>query len=189
MGNQQKEGIHFKAGELYAPVIKATELRTIFALAAKHKAFMMSSDTKQAFLNGEIGTKLMHIRALDWWPEPVPQGYVLQLMKSMYGTRQAARQWHVHMSTWMEDRCYLAVNSEKTIFMKRSGEDWILHGHYVDNIIHASTSEALRQEFIRDYARDFEITLEENITSFLWIEIKQGPEGINIHLHVHPGNY
>ena len=52
MGNQQKEGIHFKAGELYAPVIKPTELRMILAMGAKHKAFMMKSDTKQAFLKG-----------------------------------------------------------------------------------------------------------------------------------------
>ncbi len=59
-------------------------------------------------------------------------------MKSMYGTSQAARQWHVSISTWMEDRGYLAVNSEKTIFMKRAGEDWILHGLYVDNMIHAA---------------------------------------------------
>ena len=54
----------------------------------------------------------------------------------------------------MEDRGYLAVNSEKTIFMKRAGEDWIIHGLYVDDMIHASTSVALRQEFIREYSRD-----------------------------------
>ena len=64
----------------------------------------------------------------DGWLEPVPEGYVFQLIKSMYWTRQAARQWHVRISTWMEDRGYRAVNSEKTIFMKRAGEDWILHG-------------------------------------------------------------
>ena len=46
----------------------------------------MGSDTKQAFLNGEFGTDLLYIRPPDWWPEPVPEGYVLQLMKSMYGT-------------------------------------------------------------------------------------------------------
>ena len=69
-------------------------------------------------------------------------------MKSMYGTRQAARQWHVRISTWMENRRYLAVNSEKTISMKHAGEDWILHGLYVDDIMHAYTSDALKQEFI-----------------------------------------
>ena len=34
----------------------------------------------------------------------------------------------------------------------------------------------LKHEFIRD------ITLTENLTSFLGLEIEQGPEGINIHL-------
>ena len=182
MGNQQKEGVHFNAGELYAPVIKATELRAIFALGAKHGASFMGSDTKQAFLNGEMGTEILYIRPPDWWPEPVPEGYVLQMMKSMYGTRQAARQWHVRISTWMEERGYLAVNSEKTIFMKHAGEDWIIHGLYVDEMIHASTSDVLKQEFIREYSRDFDITLTENLTSFLGLEIEQGPEGIDIHL-------
>ena len=127
----------------------------------------------------------MYIRPPDWWQEPVPQGYVLQLMKSMNGTRQAARQWHVRISTWMEDRSYLAVNSEKTIFMKRAREDWILHGLYVDDMIHASTSDALKQEFIREFSRDFDITLTENLTTFLGMEIEQGPEGIDIHLHTY----
>ena len=86
------KGIHFKAGELYAPVIKATELRMILAMGAKHEAFMMKADTKQAFLNGEIGDEALYIRPPDSWPERVQEGYVLQLMKSMYGTRQAARQ-------------------------------------------------------------------------------------------------
>jgi hypothetical protein len=44
-------------------------------------------------------------------------------MESMYGTRQAARQWHVRISPWMENQGYAAVNSEKTIFMKRDGGD------------------------------------------------------------------
>ena len=81
-------------------------------------------------------------------------------MKSMYGTRQAARQWHVRISTWMENH-YLAVNSEKIIFMKRAGEDWIMHGLYVDDMIHAATSEELKQDFIREYTSNFDITLEE----------------------------
>ena len=35
MGNQQKEGIHYRAGELYAPVMKATEVRLF--LERQHK--------------------------------------------------------------------------------------------------------------------------------------------------------
>jgi hypothetical protein len=106
-----------KARAGIGPEIKATELRMILAMGAKNRAFMMKSYTKQAFLNGEIGTAVLYIRPPEWWPEPVPEGYLLQLMKSMYGTRQPVRQFDVRISTWFEDRRYFAVNSEKTIFM------------------------------------------------------------------------
>ena len=72
-------------------------------------------------------------------------------MKSMYCTRQAALQWHVRISTRMEAREYLAVNSEKTTFMKRAGEDLIMHWLYVDDMVHAATSEMLKREFIQGY--------------------------------------
>ena len=35
-------------------------------MGAKHRASMMKSDTKQALLNGEIGTEVLYIRPPDW---------------------------------------------------------------------------------------------------------------------------
>jgi hypothetical protein len=59
MGNQQKEGVHFQLGELYAPVmkgpLKAAEVRLFIEIAAKHHLNLFKSDMKQAFLNGVIG--------------------------------------------------------------------------------------------------------------------------------------
>ena len=110
--------MHYQLGELYAPLLKAGEVRLLMAIAAKYRLNLFKSNTKQAFLNGDIGEEKIFVRALDWWPEHVPHGCALQLMKSMYGTRQAARQWHVRISTWMEEHGYTAVNCEKTIFMK-----------------------------------------------------------------------
>ena len=84
------------------------------AIAAQNGNKLLKSDTKQVFLNGDIGEEKIYIRPPGWWPEPVPKGYALKLMKSMYGTRQAARQWHKRISRWMEEHEYHAVNSEKT---------------------------------------------------------------------------
>ena len=85
------------------------------AIAAQIGLKVFKSDTKQASLNGEKGEEKLYIRAPGWWPEPVLEGHALMLMKSMYGTRQAAREWHVHRDiwTWMEQHGYLAVNSKK----------------------------------------------------------------------------
>ncbi len=127
------------------------------AIAAKHGFTVFKSDTKQAFLNGEIGDEKIYIRTPDWWrPERVPQGYALLLMKSMYGTLQAARGWHVQISTWMEDHGYAGVTSEKTIFMKDENGDWIMHGLFGDDMVHASTSEKLKQDLIAEYNGDFQ---------------------------------
>jgi hypothetical protein len=32
----------------------------------------------------------VYIRPPDWWPEPIPEGHVLLLLKSMYSMKQAA---------------------------------------------------------------------------------------------------
>ena len=93
-------------------------------------------------------------------------------MKSMYWTSQAARKWHVRISTWMEDHGYTAVNSEKTIFMKHENGDWIMHGLFVDDMVHASTSEKLKRDFIAEYKGDFEITCQDLMT-FLGMEVEQ----------------
>jgi hypothetical protein len=55
MCNQQKEGVHFQLGDFYVPVMKAAEVRLFIAIAAKHRLNLFKSDTKQAFLNGDIG--------------------------------------------------------------------------------------------------------------------------------------
>ena len=63
MGNQQKEGEHYQLWELDAPVMKAAEVRLFMAIAAKHHLTVFKSDTKQAFLNGEIGDEKIYIRS------------------------------------------------------------------------------------------------------------------------------
>jgi hypothetical protein len=76
----------------------------------------------------------------------------------MYGTKQAARQWHIRISDWMEQNGYPAVNSEKTIFMKRQGSDFIMHSLSVDDMMHVPTYDKLSDEFLTLYQKDFEIT-------------------------------
>jgi hypothetical protein len=108
-GNQQEEGVHCNSGNLYAPVMKASVVRLMVTIAAQNKTKLLKTDTKQAFLNGDIGDEKMYIRPPDWWPEPVPKGHALLLMKSLYHTLQAAGQWHERVSGWMEEHEYHAI--------------------------------------------------------------------------------
>ena len=88
-GDQQVEGESFTASDFYAPVLKAQEAWLILAIAAAEGCLVYKTDTSQAFLYSSMGDDMVYIRALDWWPEPIPEleGHCLQLLKSTYGTR------------------------------------------------------------------------------------------------------
>jgi hypothetical protein len=69
------------------------------AIAVEHSCPLLKTDTRQAFLYGEMGEdEKIYIRTPDWWQEPIPDGHVLLLLNSMYGTKQAARRWHMRIS-------------------------------------------------------------------------------------------
>ncbi len=177
-GDQQIAGVSFKETDLYAPVLKAAEARVLLALAAANGDKILKTDTKRAYLYGDMGDDVVYIRPPDWWPQPIPKGHVLLLLQSIYG----ARTWHERISSWMERNGYAAVNSEKTIFMKLSGFEYIIHGLFVDDMMHIYSCDAIKDEFMHLYSRDFEITGGRQMKTFLGMQVEQTTRSIKIHL-------
>ncbi len=54
-------------------MLKAAEARLMFALAAANGDKFINTDTKHAYLYGDMGDDVVYIRPPDWWPEPVPE--------------------------------------------------------------------------------------------------------------------
>jgi hypothetical protein len=77
---------------------------------------------------------------------------------------------------------YLAVNSEKTIFKKTKGSEYIIHGLFVDDMMHISSCDELKKEFMDKYSKDFEITGGGLIKTFLGMEVEQSGKTIKLHL-------
>jgi hypothetical protein len=147
-GDQQIPGVSFRESDLYSLVLKAMEARLLLALAAAQGAKVIKTDTKQAYLYRDMGDDVIYVRPPDWWPELIPEGHVFLLLKSIYGTLQAALKWHTHISTWMENDGYEAINSEKTIFMKHKVAEYIIHGLFVDDMMHIYSCDAMKDEFL-----------------------------------------
>ncbi len=66
------------------------------------------------------------------------------------------------MSIWMEKNEYLAVNSERTI-MKCKLDEYIIHGLFFDDMMHMYSCDAMKDEFLALYKKDFDITGDGNI--------------------------
>ena len=147
-GEHQISGVSFHESDLYAPVLESTKARLLLALSAANGAKVVKTSTKQAYLYGDTGDDMVYIRPPDWWPEPIREGHVFLLLKSIYGTQQAARKWHMHISTWMKNNGYLAVNSKKTSFMKLKGDEYIIYGLFIDDMMYIYSCDAIKDEFL-----------------------------------------
>ena len=151
------------------------EVRLMTVIAAEHWCNIYKTDTKQAFLYDDLeDDEPIFITPPDWWLEPIQEGHVLQLLKAVYGTVQAARRWHTKISTWMEHNEYSEVNSDMTILMKRDGKDFIMHVIFFDDVKHVPTAKYLLNEFLEKYSPDFEITGGHHLMeSFIGLDTEQ----------------
>jgi hypothetical protein len=48
-GSQQVEGVHYKSGDLYTPIMQISEVRLMVAIASKYRPKILKTDTKQTF--------------------------------------------------------------------------------------------------------------------------------------------
>jgi hypothetical protein len=83
----------------------------------------------------------------------------------------------------MEKNGHLAVNSVKTIFMKRQGDDFIMHCLFVDDMMDVPTSDALKKKFMGKYTKDFDITGCGLTETFLGMQVAQSKARIHLHLN------
>ena len=67
--------------------------------------------------------------------------------------------------------------------MKRVDEHFIIHGLFVDDMMHTTTSTKLKDEFLRKYSKDFNIIGGGLVKGFLGREVEQDNKTtIKLHL-------
>ena len=95
-GDRQRPGVDFN--EVYAPVMNASTLRAMLAIAAVKDYELDNMDAVTAFLNAPVDTEL-YLSPPEGFA--VAPGHVLRLQKSLYGLRQSPRAWNATLHAWM----------------------------------------------------------------------------------------
>lgn len=130
--------------ETSAHVAKLTTVRTLLPVAAIHDWDLYQLDVKNAFLHGDLDENVYMKFPIGYQgpslpisihPIPDPSLKVCKLQKSLYGLRQAPRQWFHKLSTSLHNYGFTHSKSDYSLFTKHSAQHHTIILVYVDDLI------------------------------------------------------
>jgi len=178
-GFTQEPSIDFK--ETYAPVSRATTVRTLFAIAASIGFEVTQVDISTAYVNAEVEEEIFMKQ---------PQGFeikdkdgrelVCKLKKSLYGLKQSGRNWNRLITKWLEDYGFKRSQHDPCLFVLNQEGKQILLTIHVDDLLIAAQDKLQRNEFIKKLGEKFKLVDLGQVSWYLAIHIEQNEQGITL---------
>lgn len=177
-GYNQTQGVDYY--ETFAPVIRHSSLRTLFALAAELGLKMRHLDVDTAFLNGELQEEVYMDQPIGFVQKD-KENKVCLLRKSLYGLKQAPRAWNKKLDETLLKIGFMGTPSEPCVYTKLFGnEELVVLGVYVDDIIVFYRSDMTLDVILKDLQKYFGLKDLGNLKSYLGLQINCCDNYVNI---------
>jgi hypothetical protein len=176
-GFVQQEGIDFD--EVFAPVAHMESVRLLLTLAAQEGWQVHHMDVKSAFLNGDLKDEV-YVRQPAGFIIAGQEGKVLRLRKALYGLRQAPRAWNSKLDDTLKKMNFVQSEHEHAMYRRSHGDDILLVGVYVDDLVITGSSLAAVEEFKEEMKRAFLMSDLGLLSFYLGIEVRQDAGGITL---------
>jgi Reverse transcriptase (RNA-dependent DNA polymerase) len=164
----------FDYDETYAPVVRIEHVRMLFAIAALFNLPVIHLDAKNAFLNGKSDFAI-YISQPEGFIDIHFPDYVLLLLKSLYGLKQASRIWYLTLYEAIIDLGFTPSEFDPSIFI--SPERNMIIAIYVDDILAIGPQHACH-EFANQLNQKFRIINQGPVSSFLGINVERKDRNI-----------
>ncbi|XP_015087155.1 uncharacterized protein LOC107030371 [Solanum pennellii] len=111
---------------------------------------------------------------------------VCKLLKSLYGLRQASRQWYAKLSQALQSRGSTHSFNDYSLFTKGSGDSLVVLAVYVDDIVLTGPNSVEISALKQFLHHQFKIKDLGLLNCFLGIEVLYTPSGVLLHQPVCP---
>lgn len=175
-GFSQTEGVDYT--EVFAPVARASSIRTVLSLSAALNMKMKQFDICTAFLYGDLEEDI-YMEQPDGWTDGSDK--VCKLHKGLYGLKQASRQWKVKFTQFLGKNGFQRSGSDPCVFMAKGerGIDMILC-LYVDDGLLLFRSEEQAGRLFAALKKNFDFTTGP-VACFVGMEVEQKKDTVSIH--------
>ncbi|XP_070009699.1 uncharacterized mitochondrial protein AtMg00810-like [Nicotiana sylvestris] len=109
---------------------------------------------------------------------PFGEYKVCKLIKSLYGLKQASRQWNIKLTDAFLATGYKQSSYDHSLFTKQAGEEIAIILVYVDDLIITGSTKELIQEAKRTLHNNFKVKDLGELKYFLGIEVMRTKYGI-----------
>lgn len=165
-GGRQIKGIDFD--ETHASVAHRDSVRTFLALVNHLDLDCDSIDVKAAFLNGGIDEQVF-LRPPQG--SGIPEGNVIELLKSLYGLKQANRNWREEFHAFLCSQGLIPTTADPCIYRRDRDGILLLVSTHVDDEMIACSSRSALDAFKADIRAKYEIKDNGPLSYFLGISI------------------
>jgi hypothetical protein len=171
-GYAQREGIDYT--DTFAPTARFAALRTVIALAAAEDLELESIDISTAFLNGNIDAEVyMRIPEGLEVDDEDQHGWVLRLLKSLYGIKQAPRIWSKKLKDELDSMGFERLDSDHSVFIYERDSVKLIVPIHVDDLVIASRSKSAISEFKSELSKRFKLRDQGPTTFLLGIKLER----------------
>ena len=175
-GFTQKEGIDYT--ETFSPVSKKDSLRIILALVAHFDLELEQMDVKTAFLNGDLEEEV-YMKQPEGFSSSDGEHLVCKLKKSIYGLKQASRQWYFKFHGVISSFGFVENPMDQCIYQKVSGSKICFLVLYVDDILLATNDKGMLHEVKQFISKNFDMKDMGEASYVIGIKIhRDRPRGV-----------
>ncbi|KAL0405593.1 UNVERIFIED_CONTAM: Retrovirus-related Pol polyprotein from transposon RE1 [Sesamum latifolium] len=165
--------------EEYA-VAKAVTVCLFLCIAAARSWPLHQLDINNAFLHGHLDEEVFMLSPDDY---VAPAGHVSRLKRSLYGLKQASRQWNHEFTTKLEAFGFRQSAHDHRLFLKDSDQGFLALLVYVDDVLLTGPSEPLIHDVKQYLDHIFTIKDLGYAKYFLGLEIARSMDGTCVTQH------